>query len=230
MGRLEKVTSQLDHETSPTQIIRIAIASGYGERLPQCRTALRRLVQDGGEGGAIHPSIQALGLLGLDLFIAGDWDEVQRLADEGVRLCTEHDHALLRWPHRTLHALLAAVRGDRDATRAITDEILQWAVPRKSKTLQFYALHARVLDSLGAGNFESAYVDACEISAAGTMAPYVPHAMWVVMDLVEAAVRTSRHIEATAARGRRRRDRHGRHLAPAGFDRGRRGGDGRPRR
>jgi len=198
MGRLEKATSQLEHETSPTKIIRIAIASGYGERLPQCRTALRRLVQEGGEGGAIHPSIQALGLLGLDFFIAGDWEEVQRLADEGVRLCLEHDHALLRWPHRTLHALLAAVRGDREATRSITDEILQWAVPRKSKTFQFYALHARVLDSLGAGDFESAYVDACEISPAGTMAPYVPHAMWVVMDLVEAAVRTNRHIEASA--------------------------------
>ena len=198
LGRLEDVISQLDHETNPAQVIRIAVASGYGERLPQCRAALWRLVQEGREGGAIHFSIQALGLLGLDAFIAGNWDEVQKLAEEGVELCAAHDHALLRWPHRTLQALLAAVRGDRDATRAITDEILQWAVPRKSKTFQYYALHARVLDSIGAGDFETAYHDACEISPAGAMAPYVPHAMWLVMDLVEAGMRTGRSDDAAA--------------------------------
>ncbi len=198
LSRLEDVIAQLSHETSAAQVIRTAIASGYGERLPQCRPALWRLVQDGRDGGAIHSSIQALGLLGLDGLVAGRWDEVEELADEGVQLCAAHDHALLRWPHRTLQALLAALRGDREGTRAITDEILQWAVPRKSKTFEFYALHARVLDALGGGDFETAYHHACQISPAGTMAPFVPHAMWLVMDLVEAAMRTNRTAEAVA--------------------------------
>ena len=198
LGRLEDATARLSSETSPAQVMRIAIAAGYGERLPQCRSALQRLVQEGRDGGAIAFSIQALGLLGLDAYLTGQWDEMQTLADEGIQLCESHNHALLRWPHRTLQALLAAGRGDREATRAITDEILQWATPRKGKAFQYYALHARELDSLAAGDFERAYQDVSEISPAGTIASYVPHAMWVVMDLVEAAMRTGRRDEAVA--------------------------------
>ena len=199
LGQLDDVIAHLGHQSSPAQVIRTAIASGYSERLPGCRPALRRLVQDGRDGGgAIHFSIQSLGLLGLDAFLMGWWDEVEKLADEGVQLCTAHNHALLRWPHRTLQALLAAVRGEREETRFITDEILQWALPRKVKAFHYYALHARVLDSLGAGDFELAYRDACDISPAGTLASHVPHALWVVMDLVEAALRTGRTQEATA--------------------------------
>jgi hypothetical protein len=79
------------------------------------------------------------------------------LADEAVHLCDAHRYALLRWPSRSLQALLAAARGDREATSAITDEILQWAVPRRAKAIQAYALHARALDSLAGGDFEGAY-------------------------------------------------------------------------
>jgi DNA-binding CsgD family transcriptional regulator len=104
----------------------------------------------------------------------------------------------MRWPHRSNQAWLVAARGDRDATRAITDEILQWAVPRRAKQLEAAALHGRVLDSLAGRDFERAYQDACAISPAGTIASHVPNAMWVVMDLVEAAVRTGRREEAVA--------------------------------
>jgi tetratricopeptide (TPR) repeat protein len=198
LGHLEEVTARLGHEVSPAHLVRIAVASSYVERLPQCRSALRRVVQDGRDGGAIAFSIQALALLGFDAFLTGQWDELERLADEAVQLCDAHRHALLRWPSRSLQALLAAGRGDREATSAITDEILHWAVPRRAKAIQAYALHARALDSLGGGDFEGAYQNACEISPAGTIASHVPHAMWVVMELVEAAVRTGRHDEAMA--------------------------------
>jgi DNA-binding CsgD family transcriptional regulator len=198
LGHLDEVTARLGHEASPAHLVRIAVASSYVERLPQCRSALWRVVQDGRDGGAIAFSIQALALLGFDAFLTGQWDELERLADEAVQLCDSHRYALLRWPSRSLQALLAAVRGDSEATSAITDEILRWAVPRRAKAIQAYALHARALDSLGGGDFEGAYQDVCEISPAGTLASHVPHAMWVVMDLVEAAVRTGRHDEAVA--------------------------------
>jgi hypothetical protein len=71
-------------------------------------------------------------------------------------------------------------------------------VPRRAKAVQAYAWQARALDSIGGGDFERAYLDTCEISPAGTIATHVPHAMWVVMDLVEAAVRTGRQAEAVA--------------------------------
>ena len=198
LGRLDELIAQLSHESSPEQVIRIAIACGYSDRIPEVRSALRRLVDEGRDGGVITFSIQGLALLGMDAYLTGRWDEVQQLTDEAVELCDAHGYVLRRWPHRSTQAMLAAGRGDREAARAITDEVLQWAVPRRAKQLQFAALHARVLDSLAGGDFERAYQDVCAISPAGTIASHVPQAMWVVMDLVEAAVRTGRREEAVA--------------------------------
>jgi DNA-binding CsgD family transcriptional regulator len=198
LGRLDELSAQLSRETSPAQVMQIAIATGFSERIPQVRSALWRLVEEGRDGRAVDFSIRALALLSLDAYLTGQWDEVQKLTDEAVQLCDSHGHVLMRWPHRSNQAWLAAARGDRDATRAITDEILQWAVPRRAKQLEAAALHGRVLDSLAGGDFERAYQDACAISPAGTIASHVPNAMWVVMDLVEAAVRTGRREEAVA--------------------------------
>jgi DNA-binding CsgD family transcriptional regulator len=52
--------------------------------------------------------------------------------------------------------------------------------------------------ALGRGDFEDAYQHATAISPAGVLASHVPLALWVFMDLVEAAVRTGRHTEAAA--------------------------------
>ena len=49
--------------------------------------------------------------------------------------------------------------------------------------------HARSLAALGRGDFEEAYRQASQISAPGTLPSHVPHALTVLMDLVEAAVR-----------------------------------------
>jgi hypothetical protein len=61
-----------------------------------------------------------------------------------------------------------------------------------------YAAHADALAAAGRGDFEMAFVHASSISRAGELKPYVPHALWVVLDLVEAAVRTGRHADARA--------------------------------
>ena len=50
----------------------------------------------------------------------------------------------------------------------------------------------------GARDFEEAYQQACTISPPGILTSHVPHALNVLMDLVEAAVRTDRDAEATA--------------------------------
>jgi DNA-binding CsgD family transcriptional regulator len=61
-----------------------------------------------------------------------------------------------------------------------------------------YALHARTLAALGRADFDSAFHYAGAISSAGDLAPYVPHALWLLMDLVEAAARSGRPAEAAA--------------------------------
>jgi len=57
---------------------------------------------------------------------------------------------------------------------------------------------ARVLTELAHADFEAAYHYAAEISPAGRLATHRPHALWVLLDLVEAALRTGRVSEAAA--------------------------------
>jgi hypothetical protein len=76
--------------------------------------------------------------------------------------------------------------------------MLAWAAPRGVRVAQWNACYARTLGALGRGDFEDAYQQAATISPAGTFASHVPYATWVMMDLVEAAVRTGRQAEAAA--------------------------------
>jgi DNA-binding CsgD family transcriptional regulator len=54
------------------------------------------------------------------------------------------------------------------------------------------------LAALGRGDFEEAYQQTSRISPPGTIPSLVPHALYVLMDLVEAAIRTGRDAEAAA--------------------------------
>jgi DNA-binding CsgD family transcriptional regulator len=198
LGRLDTVIRALSHETSPARIVRTGIAAVYVDRLPNCRAALWRAVEHGREGGAITSAIEALFLLGNDAFWAGQWDELQRLTAEGLNLCEAHGYRLLSWPGLFLQALLAAACGDESTTRALTDEMTGWAAPRGVRSVRNYALHARALLALGRGDHEDAYQHAAAVSPPGVLASHVPHALWLVMELTEAAVRTGRHAEAEA--------------------------------
>jgi DNA-binding CsgD family transcriptional regulator len=198
LDRLEDALTGMSHETSPNIIVRLAIASAYVDRVPLCRPALWRVVEGGRAGGAVAMSIQALGVLGFDAFLTGQWDLLAKMAEEAISLCDSQGYGLLRWAHRSLQALLAAGRGDSANVRAITDEVIGWAMPRQAGEMNAYALHARALDAIGRGDFEDAYRNACAISPAGTIASHVPQAMWMVLNLVEAAMRTGRTDEAIA--------------------------------
>ena len=198
LGELDEAIRGLALEANPVQIVRIGIAADYVDRLAGCREALWRVVRDGRAGGAVTSAIDALILLYVDAFQSGRWDEAQRLADEGAMLCDTHGYRVLAWPGQWGKALLAAARGDYDVTRALTDEIVRWATPRRLGSVNAYASHARAVAALGQEDFEEAYRQAAAISPAGVLAPFVPHTLWVLMDLVEAAVRTGRHVEAAA--------------------------------
>jgi DNA-binding CsgD family transcriptional regulator len=61
-----------------------------------------------------------------------------------------------------------------------------------------YCSHARALSALGRGAFDEAYREGASISPAGALPPLRAHALWVILDLVEAAARTGRTAEAAA--------------------------------
>jgi DNA-binding CsgD family transcriptional regulator len=191
---IERLTGELD----PVRIIRIAIAGLFEDRLPGCRTALWRVVRDGRDGGAVTSAINALILLARDDFPAGRWDQAEQLANEANQMCEQLDYPLLAKSAQLVRALLAASRGNEDQAQELADQLLRWAAPRGFRWAQCYAWHARALAALGRGDFEYAYQQLTMISPAGELAPYVPYAMHVSMDLVEAAVRTGRDAEAAA--------------------------------
>lgn len=196
LARLDTAIDGLTDEVDPTRIVRTAVAGVFLDRLTRCREALWRVVYDGRAGGAVTTAIRALILLGFDDFLMGDWNQSQELVNEAIALSDGHDYRLLAWPARHIQALIAAARGSYDTSEALAGDMLAWAVPRGVRLVQSYAWHAQGLAALGRGDFEEAYQHATKISPAGTLASHVQYAIFVAMDLVEAAVRTGRHAEA----------------------------------
>jgi DNA-binding CsgD family transcriptional regulator len=198
LARADASVASLSQHVSPARITRTGIAVAYLDRLAQCREPLQRAIQHGREGGAITSAIEALFLLGQDAFHTGRWDEAQRLVDEGLQLCETHGYDLLTWPGRLTAALLAAARGDGQKATDTARDMDAWAAPRRAGIIGAYASHVRSLNALGQADFETAFRNAAAISPPGTLAPYAPHALWVLLDLVEAAVHTGRRAEAAA--------------------------------
>jgi DNA-binding CsgD family transcriptional regulator len=198
LDRLDSVISRLHDEVDPARIVRVAMAASNMDRLTSCRLALWRVVDDGREGGAVASAISALLPLCFDDIQIGRWSDGLKLADEGLALCESYGYHMQAWLFRLGKAQIAARLGDNQATETLTAELLQWAEPRGILLVRPYARHARALAALGRGDYEEAYEQASAISPPGNFAPYVPLAMWAMMDLVEAAVHTGRRAEAAA--------------------------------
>jgi DNA-binding CsgD family transcriptional regulator len=196
LPRLEAALRTVHHEVDPNSVEDIAAAAIYADRLADIREPLWRTVLRGRQGGLGRKHLVALMDLCIDDFHRGEWEEAGELAAEGLSVCQERGSRFFGWYFRYHQALLAAVQGRFDTSRAVADQMIGWAGPRGVRTAQIYARHALVLADLGQGDFESAYHHATAMSPAGILASHVPHGLWVVMDLVEAAVRTHRHEEA----------------------------------
>ena len=196
LSRLEAALRTVHHEVDPNVIENIAGAAMYADRLAEVREPLWRSVLRGREGGLGRRHLVALMDLCTDDFHRGEWEESAGLAAEGLSVSEERGGRFFAWYFRYHQALLAAVEGRFNAGRALAGQIIGWAGPRGARTPQVVAHHALVLADLGQGDFESAYHHAAWMSPAGALASHVPHCLWVVMDLVEAAERTHRQAEA----------------------------------
>ena len=198
LARADASVASLGQQVSPARIIRTGIAVAYLDRLSQCREPLQRAIQHGREGGAVTSAIEALFLLGQDAFHTGRWCEAQWLIAEGLQLCATHGYDLLVWPGRLTAALLAAARGDFGEATDTARDMDAWAAPRRAGIVSAYASHIRCLTALGQDDFGTAFGNAAAISPPGTFAPYAPHALWVFLDMIEAAIHTGRQAEAAA--------------------------------
>jgi DNA-binding CsgD family transcriptional regulator len=195
---LETAIAALADEADPTQIVRIGIAATYVDRIEGCRAALWRVVEDARRGGAVASGITALIVLARDELETGHWDESERLAEEAIQVCEAHGYRASIWPCQYLQAMVAAGRGDDAAAKGLSDEVIRWTAPRGIRAAQWRVAQARGLAALGRGDFEEAYEQTSRISPPGLLPPHVPIALYVLMDLVEAAVHTGRGADAAA--------------------------------
>ncbi|GHB13810.1 LuxR family transcriptional regulator [Streptomyces tendae] len=199
LPQLGALLAGIESKSDAARVMRIGTASLYPDRLADVRDASRRVVEQGRAGAApVRRHLGALMDLCLDYYHSGRWDTVAELAQEGLVLCAEHDYRFFTWYFHYAQALLAAARGDAETSAALTEEIVRWSAPRGAQGAGYFACHARALAAIGGGDFEAAFRHASTLSRPGVLAPYVPHAMWGAMDLVEAAVRTGRDTEAAA--------------------------------
>ena len=196
LAALDAAIAELAHESDPLRIARVAIAGAYVDRLGGCAAALHRIAASGRRGENVATAIDALFLLGNHAWLAGQWPDLRQLVQEGLALCDQYHYPMLAWPGRFLLACAAAASGDCATSRGLTDQMDQWAGPRRAGAVHAYSAHAKTLAALGRGDFEEAYQQATLIAPAGTLPALTPHAVWMVLDLVDAAVRTGRHRQA----------------------------------
>ncbi|MFF4837978.1 LuxR C-terminal-related transcriptional regulator [Streptomyces sp. NPDC001315] len=195
--RLAGLIHRQQEQRDPTRLVRLSTAGIYLDLLSGCRTGAWRLVESGRAGLAVGSALAGVALLCFDDFAVGRWEEVERLADEGLELCAEHGYDFTAWFYFLHKALLAAVRGDPEVRRWAA-ELVRVTSARKAHGAELTAQHPRALAAAGRCDWEAAYQHASRLSPAGRLAPHTSHALWVALDLVEAAVRTGRSAEAAA--------------------------------
>lgn len=188
----------LSDEADLSRTVRIGTASVYVDRLGDCRESSWRLVRHGREGGPARRHLGALMHLCLDDYLVGRWDEAERLAAEGQRVCAAGGFSFFAWYFQYNRAIVAAGRGRFDEAGALADDMTHWALPRGVRAAVLFAHHPRALAAVGRGDWEGAFLHASALSPPGALASHVPHCTWVILDLVEAALRTGRTAEARA--------------------------------
>jgi len=198
LPRLDDAVDTLASGLDPLEVIRIGTASLYVGRLAGCRPALQAVLRDGRDGRNITLAIQAMSLLSRHCYESGEWADLARLSDEGLRLSGQHGYRLLRPTFLHRQALLAATRGDVGRAERLADEITRFAASRRIRVLLLLAAEVRTRAALAREEFEEAYLQATSVSGEGVLAAYEGTALWMILDLVEATVRTGRHSEAEA--------------------------------
>ncbi|MEP7089201.1 MAG: AAA family ATPase [Nocardioidaceae bacterium] len=196
--RLDSAITALHMENDPNQISRVAIAAIWVDRLDDCRMALGRVARgtSGTDDGV--PAVRAQLMLAVSEFMSGRWDESEEMTRRANAHLEREPSPMLLWTAWHAEALLAAGRGDVARCAELCDRMRQWALPRGLGVVKRYVAQAAGLCATGLRDFDTAYRLYASISAPGSFAPNEPFALWVVMDLVEAAERSGRHAAALA--------------------------------
>ncbi|MBF6148124.1 AAA family ATPase [Nocardia nova] len=202
---LDAMLADLDDEVNPVRIVDLARAGWYVGRVPG--TALQRVVAAGRSGETIALAANALVMLGVDSFFRGRWDETRAFADQAISLCEDNGYALLLWGALLPRMLLAAARADTSYLAVAHARMRQWALPRNALAVRTFTAYVDGLAALTQARYREALDAYSSVGEPGTFPPHEQVTPWMVMDLVEAAVRTGAtesaqaHVRASADAG-----------------------------
>ncbi|MFF9147479.1 AAA family ATPase [Streptomyces sp. NPDC014861] len=196
--RLREAFDSLPADASPGQVSELCRAATWLDVLHDYRGRVRDLITRESGSGAVTYAAGGHWFDAHDRFLSGDWEAAETAATAGLDLCVRHDLDLLAHDLRCTLGWLAAGRGDTETARAYSNTVEQWAAPRGSTLHLTMSARNLALAALAEGDHERAYAQCVRVSPAGQLAPHAAYAPWLVLDLVDAAVRTGRAREAAA--------------------------------
>ena len=179
-------------------VLQLNTAALFLDLLSLGQAATWKLIETGRRGGSPVTYLRALGQMCLHDFAAGRWNEAEELAVEGSELAAAAESMQFSAMFFYTRGLIAAVRGDTEESARWIDRLDAITTPVDAQGIRRFGIHARVLAATASGDWERAYREAVTASSPGEFATFVPIALWVAYDLVEAAVRTGRVGEARA--------------------------------
>ncbi|MFF1633486.1 AAA family ATPase [Leifsonia sp. NPDC058248] len=199
-ARIGDMLSALDDRDESVYVHQLLTAATFLDLQVNGRPVGWRLIESGRGRETTLTYIRSLASVTLNDFSTGRWREAQELVSEG-RAAVASIH-LLAHPvlgmFEYVAALLAGARGESGEAAESAARLDEIAVRLDSVALQRFSHHARTVAACGRADWEDVYGHASAVGRSGGFAPYVPEALLVAYDLVEAGVRTGRIEEARA--------------------------------
>ncbi|NMO56852.1 helix-turn-helix domain-containing protein [Actinoplanes sp. TBRC 11911] len=199
LADVDAFLDDIRHEFNPAIVLRSGLALTYLSRLSGTREQIARCVTEGEADGAVGVAQRARSILALDAWASGMWDEGVRVVARAGAVSEQMGYISPNSPlFPAVRGLIAAARGECEISAESVAELDVWAGRRHNGFARQFADHIRCLGALSAGDAEAAYRHATATGGPGELRPYRPHAAWLVLDLVESAVRSGRRDEAAA--------------------------------
>ncbi|GAA2979383.1 AAA family ATPase [Actinokineospora diospyrosa] len=190
--RLREAFDLLPASVSPGRVVELCMLAAWLDCLHEHRARVRELIDRESGTGAVTHAAAGYWLAAHDHFLAGSWEAAETAAEAGLDLCVRHDLELIANDLRCTLGWLAASRGDVDTAREYSHTVERWAEPRGSALHLALSARNSAAASLADGDYETAYVTLAGIAKNGDYSP------WLLLDLVESAIRTRRVQEALA--------------------------------
>jgi len=196
--RLERWMAQLDSSAESDAVLQLATAAIALDLVAIARPAALRLIRAARGGPATVTYTRLLGIVALHDVDAGRWQQAEALVDEGMAAIGATGSQPQRCIFLYVTSLMAGARGDYAEAERVASELDVIASRLDARGLWRFAQHSRVVAASARQDWDGVFSAASELSTPGCLAPFVPHALWVAYDLVDAALHTGRAAEARA--------------------------------